>query len=69
MFELLFLLLPVAALYGYYMGRSSVSARQENERNQQNHNYLRGVEYLLNKQEDKAVDRFIACLKDKNFFF
>lgn len=65
MFELLFLLLPVAALYGYYMGRSSVSARQENERNQQNHNYLRGVEYLLNKQEDKAVDRFIACLKDK----
>jgi lipopolysaccharide biosynthesis regulator YciM len=66
MFELLFLLLPVAALYGYYMGRSSVRNKQENARNQQNHNYLRGVEYLLNKQDDKAVDRFIACLKDQD---
>lgn len=66
MFELLFLLLPVAALYGYYMGRSSARNKQENTRNQQNHNYLRGVEYLLNKQDDKAVDRFIACLKEQD---
>ena len=66
MFELLFLLLPIAAFYGYYMGRSSMRDHEENSRNQKNNNYLQGVEYLLNKQEDKAVDRFIACLNEQD---
>ena len=64
MIELLFLLLPLAAAYGWYMGRSSVKNQRADSKSHQNHNYIRGVEYLLNNDRELAVDRFIAYLNE-----
>ena len=66
MFELLFLLLPFAAAYGYYMGRQSVRDKKEKSSTVRNNNYLRGVEYLLNNEKDRAVDKFIAYLNESD---
>ena len=62
MFELLFLLLPVAALYGYFMGRSTSKQKRENDKNRQDSSYLKGFDYLLSNKQEKAVDKFIAYL-------
>lgn len=64
MIELLFLLLPLAAAYGYFMGRSSVKNKREDSKSHQNHNYIRGVEYLLNNDRELAMDRFMAYLNE-----
>ncbi|MBQ9274434.1 MAG: tetratricopeptide repeat protein [Succinivibrio sp.] len=64
MIELLFLLLPIAAAYGYYMGRASLRDKKIQSQNAHRTNYLRGVEYLLKHRQDKAVDRFIAYLNE-----
>lgn len=66
MFELLFLLLPIAAAYGYYMGRNSYSVKREGEKTEQAKNYLRGVDFLINNDKDQAVDQFIAYLDSGN---
>lgn len=66
MLELLFLLLPLAAVYGYIMGRSSVRSKKLNSKNDHNATYLRGVEYLLNHNQEKAVDKFIAYLNSSD---
>ena len=66
MFELLFLLLPIAAAYGYYMGRSSVSSQRQEVQSKKNVTYLRGVEYLLNNDKERAVDKFIAYLNESD---
>ena len=62
MLELLFLLLPLAAAYGYYMGRNSLRSKKLNDKNKHNATYLRGVEYLFSNNQEKAVDKFIAYL-------
>ena len=62
MLELLFLLLPLAAAYGYYMGRNSLRSKKLNAKNRHNATYLRGVEYLFSNNQEKAVDKFIAYL-------
>jgi len=59
MFELLFLLLPVAAVYGYFMGKNYSKQKLQESKNQQNANYLRGFDYLLNNEQDKAVDSLL----------
>ncbi|WP_261815523.1 lipopolysaccharide assembly protein LapB [Vibrio gallicus] len=63
MLQLLFLLLPIAAAYGWYMGQRS--ARQESQRqsNQISRQYVRGLNMLLSEQSDKAVDHFIELLQ------
>ncbi|GEM80050.1 lipopolysaccharide assembly protein LapB [Vibrio superstes] len=63
MLELLFLLLPIAAAYGWYMGQRS--ARQDNQRqsNQISRQYVHGLNLLLSEQSDKAVDHFIELLQ------
>ena len=66
MFELLFLLLPVAAAYGYIMGRNSARQKQQDNKIEQNSNYLKGFDYLLNNKQEKAVDKFIAYLNSKD---
>ncbi len=66
MFELLFLLLPVAAVYGYFMGKNYSKQKLQESKNQQNANYLRGFDYLLNNEQDKAVDKFIAYFNSKD---
>ncbi|OAN18299.1 hypothetical protein A3K86_05230 [Photobacterium jeanii] len=63
MLELLFLLLPIAAAYGWYMGNRSA----RNERQEQSHHlsrqYVTGLNLLLSDQSDKAVDLFIELLQ------
>ncbi|GIX35512.1 MAG: lipopolysaccharide assembly protein B [Lysobacteraceae bacterium] len=56
---LLFLLLPVAALSGWYAGRKS-GARTVGQRvSRLSTNYFRGLNYLLNEQPDKAIEVFL----------
>lgn len=59
--ELLFLLLPIAATSGWYAGRCSSSAK--NNDSPLSRDYLVGLNYLLNEQPDKAVDLFIKMLE------
>ncbi len=63
MLELLFLLLPVAAAYGWYMGRRSAQQNKQDEANRLSRDYVAGVNFLLSNQQDKAVDLFSICLK------
>ena len=66
MFEVLFLLLPIAALSGWWLGRRSKSRRQEESTLDLPTSYLRGLNYLLNEQQDKAIDLFIQLLDVDN---
>ncbi|MBY5991643.1 lipopolysaccharide assembly protein LapB [Ferrimonas balearica] len=63
MLELLFLLLPIAAAYGWYMGRRSVRIRQQQSQQTLSKNYYEGLNFLLSDQPDKAVDLFIDLLQ------
>ena len=60
--EIFFLLLPVAAFYGWYMGVRSVYQKKQKKGNQLSRDYVKGLNFLLNEQPDKAVDHFIALL-------
>ncbi len=62
MVELLFLLLPIAAGYGWYMGRRSVRQEREVQRSRFSRRYFQGLNFLLSDQPDKAVDHFIDML-------
>ncbi|WP_294906541.1 lipopolysaccharide assembly protein LapB [Tatumella sp. UBA2305] len=64
MLELLFLLLPVAAAYGWYMGRRSAQQDKQQEANRLSRDYVAGVNFLLSNQQDKAVDLFLDMLKE-----
>lgn len=66
MFELLFLLLPVAAAYGWYMGRRSAGHQHQRDVKDYSKNYSTGLNYLLSDQPDKAVDQFIALVEVDN---
>ncbi|RUO79283.1 lipopolysaccharide assembly protein LapB [Pseudidiomarina taiwanensis] len=62
MLELLFLLLPIAAAYGWFMGRNSVRNEDRKEQEQFSKQYVTGLNLLLSDQPDKAVDLFIELL-------
>ncbi len=64
MLELLFLLLPVAAAYGWYMGRRSSQQDKQESANRLSREYVAGVNFLLSNQQDKAVDLFLEMLKE-----
>lgn len=64
MLELLFLLLPVAAAYGWYMGRRSAQQDKQQEASRLSREYVAGVNFLLSSQQDKAVDLFLDMLKE-----
>ena len=64
MLELLFLLLPVAAAYGWYMGRRSAQQSKQDAANRLSRDYVAGVNFLLSNQQDKAVDLFLDMLKE-----
>ena len=64
MLELLFLLLPIAAAYGWYMGRRSAQQTKQDEANRLSRDYVAGVNFLLSNQQDKAVDLFLEMLKE-----
>lgn len=63
MLELLFLLLPIAAAYGWYMGNRSAKRDQEDMSNKLSRDYVTGVNLLLSNQPDKAVDLFLDMLQ------
>lgn len=63
MFELLFLLLPLAMAYGWYMGHRSAKKDQENLSNQLSRDYVAGMNLLLSNQHEKAVDLFLNILQ------
>ncbi len=63
MLELLFLLLPIAAAYGWVMGYRSVKKQQENKSHQFSRDYMAGVNLLLANQQNKAVDLFLDILQ------
>jgi lipopolysaccharide biosynthesis regulator YciM len=62
MYELLWLLLPVAAASGWWAARRSMQKEKElcADRDPA---YFRGLNYLLNEQPDKAIDVFIKLLE------
>lgn len=64
MFELLFLLLPIAASYGWYMGGRNAKQKYKNESNRLSREYVDGLNFLLSNQKDKAVDLFLDMLKE-----
>ena len=59
---LLWLLLPAAAVSGWWIGRSR-SSRTENGGEDLRSDYFRGINYLLNEQPDKAIEVFIKVLE------
>ncbi|WP_026339154.1 lipopolysaccharide assembly protein LapB [Psychromonas ossibalaenae] len=61
--EIFFLLLPVAAFYGWYMGVRSVHQKNQKKGNKLSRDYVQGLNFLLGDQPDKAVDHFIALLE------
>ncbi|OCG10089.1 lipopolysaccharide assembly protein LapB [Gilliamella sp. App6-5] len=64
MFELLFLLLPIAAGYGWYMGDRNAKQKYLNQSNRLSREYVDGLNFLLSNQKDKAVDLFLDLLKE-----
>ena len=63
MLELLFLLMPVAAAYGWYMGQRGVRLDNQQSSHKLSRNYVAGINFLLSDQPDKAVDLFIELLQ------
>ncbi|MDX3774749.1 N-acetylglucosaminyl transferase [Chromatiaceae bacterium AAb-1] len=62
MLELLFLLLPVAAAYGWFMGRNSVRHKELKGRASVTRNLSSGLNFLLTDQEDKAIEQLLELL-------
>ncbi len=63
MLELLFLLLPVAMGYGWFMGRNSIKQKDQTATQDLSIKYSTGLNYLLSNQQDKAIDYLIEALK------
>ena len=53
-----FLLLPIAATFGWYVGKRDRGATSQVSR-QLKRDYFQGLSYLINEQSDQAVDVFI----------
>ena len=63
MLGLLFLLLPVAMGYGWFMGRNSVKQNDHSAKQELSIKYSTGLNYLLSNQQDKAIDYLLEALK------
>jgi lipopolysaccharide biosynthesis regulator YciM len=63
MIELLFLLLPVAMAYGWFMGRNSIKQNHQTAKQDLSIKYSTGLNYLLSNQQDKAIDSLLDALK------
>lgn len=61
---LLWLLLPVAAASGWWLGRRSLPGHSDGRQGDAlEARYFKGINYLLNEQPDQAVDAFIELLE------
>jgi lipopolysaccharide biosynthesis regulator YciM len=61
--EILFLLLPVAALSGWLIGRRGQQANDCNRSRDLSQGYLQGLNYLISEQPDKAIEVFVRMLE------
>jgi lipopolysaccharide biosynthesis regulator YciM len=61
--ELVWLLLPVAAAVGWYSARNSKGKPGGCSDSILGPEYIKGLNYLLNEQQDKAIDVFIRMLE------
>lgn len=59
MIETLCLLLPIAALTGWYLGQRKSAKKRFRQKAPLSAQYFYGLNYLLNEQPDKAVDVFL----------
>jgi len=67
MLDLLWLLLPVAALSGWWIGRRTPRSQRAPLPCQDiNTEYFRGLNFLLNEQPDKAIEVFIRMVEVDN---
>ncbi len=57
--QLLFLLLPIAALSGWLAGRRGSAQHTGRKVSRLSTTYFRGLNYLLNEQPDKAIEVFL----------
>lgn len=60
---LLFLLLPIAATCGWFVGHSMSNKQSPKLPHIIRRDYFKGLNYLINEQPDKAVDVFIKLLE------
>lgn len=63
MLELLVLLLPVAFLSGWYTARRAGDQASGSPADSLRSDYYQGINYLLNEQQDKAIEAFIRVLE------
>lgn len=61
--EYLFLLLPVAALSGWWVGRRDARSVEPRDFSLFSSDYFKGLNYLLNEQPDKAIEVFVRMLE------
>ena len=61
--ELLFLLLPVAALSGWILGRRRHRTDPRQESTGFSSEYFKGLNFLLNEQPDKAIEVFVRMVE------
>jgi lipopolysaccharide biosynthesis regulator YciM len=63
LFGLVVILLPVAALSGWYYGRKSTKPDPGNATSGLSQDYFKGLNYLLNDRPDKAIEVFVKVLE------
>ncbi|MFY8297291.1 lipopolysaccharide assembly protein LapB [Pseudoalteromonas sp. SS15] len=63
MIELLFLLLPVAAAYGYVMGKNSAKNQAHEYSRKITSEYSKGLKFLLDREEDQGLEHLIQLLE------
>ncbi|AMA64646.1 tetratricopeptide repeat protein [Candidatus Arsenophonus lipoptenae] len=69
MLELLFILLPISAAYGWYKGRRSVQQDKRKNIERLSREYVAGINFILSNQEDKEVNLFLDILKKDSSVF
>lgn len=59
----LFALLPIAALSGWWIGQRSLKKPARRNKQGFSSDYFKGLNFLLNEQSDKAIDVFVKMLE------
>ncbi|MFY8273416.1 lipopolysaccharide assembly protein LapB [Pseudoalteromonas sp. SSDWG2] len=63
MLELLFLLLPVAAGYGWIMGKNSAKNQAHQQNRKITAQYSKGLKFLLDREDDQGLEHLIEILE------
>ena len=60
------LMIPAAAAAGWLLGRRGGEIKSGNQVTRLSNTYFRGLNYLLNEQQDKAIEIFLCVLNHNN---